>query len=37
MLSFQGLDPGQLIITDDPFTLPDQFLSLVIETIDVAV
>jgi len=37
MLPFQGLDPGQLIVTDDPLTLPGQFLGLVIETIDVAV
>jgi hypothetical protein len=37
MLSFQGLDPGQLIVTDDPLTLFGQLLSLMIETIDVAV
>jgi hypothetical protein len=37
MLPFQGLDPGQLIVTDDPLTLLSQFLGLVIETIDVAV
>ena len=37
MLSFQGLDPGQLIVTDDPLTLPGQFLRPIIETIDVAV
>ena len=37
MLAFQRLDPGQLIITDDPLPLLSQFLGLVIETIDVAV
>jgi hypothetical protein len=37
MLSFQSLDPGQLIVTDDPLPLLGQFLGLVIETIDVAV
>ena len=37
MLPFQGLNPGQLIVTDDPLTLLSQFLRLVIETIDVAV
>jgi hypothetical protein len=37
MLPFQGLDPGQLIVTDDPLPLPGQFLGLVIETIDVPV
>ena len=37
MLPFQGLDPGQLIVTDDPLTLFSQFLRSVIETIDVAV
>jgi hypothetical protein len=37
MLPFQSLDPGQLIVTDDPFTLPAQFLGLVIEMIDVPV
>ena len=37
MLPFQGLDPGQFIVTDDPLTLFGQFLGLVIETIEVAV
>jgi len=37
MLPFQSLDPGQLIVTDDPLTLFGQFLGLVIKTIDVAV
>jgi hypothetical protein len=37
MLPFQGLNPGQLVITDDPLTLLGQLLGLVIETIDVAV
>jgi len=37
MLPFQGLDPGQLIVTDDPLTLLSQFLRLVIETVDVAI
>jgi hypothetical protein len=37
MLPFQSLDPGQLIVTDDPLALLSQCLGLVIETIDVAV
>lgn len=37
MLPFQSLDPGQLIVTDDPLPLLSQCLRLVIETIDVAV
>jgi len=37
MLPLEGLDPGQLIVTDDPLPLLGQFLGLVIETIDVPV
>ena len=37
MFAFQGLNAGQLIVTDDPLPPLDQFLGLVIETIDVAV
>jgi hypothetical protein len=37
MLPFQSLNPGQLIVTDDPLTLPGQFLGLMIEIIDVAI
>jgi hypothetical protein len=37
MFPFQGLNPGQLIVTDDPLPLLSQFLGLVIETIDVAI
>jgi hypothetical protein len=37
MFPFQSLDPGQLIITDDPLPLFGQFLGLVIEIIDVPV
>jgi hypothetical protein len=37
MLPFQGLNPGQLIVTDDPLTLLRQFLGPVIETVDVTV
>jgi hypothetical protein len=37
MLPFQGLDPGQLIVTDDPLTRLGQFLGLLIESIDLAV
>jgi hypothetical protein len=37
MLAFQGLDPGQLIVTDDPFPLLSQFRGPLIEFIDVAV
>ena len=37
MLPFQGLDTGQLIVTDDPLALLNQLLGLVIETIDLTV
>jgi hypothetical protein len=37
MLPLEGLDPGQLIVTDDPLPLLRQGLGLLIETIDVAV
>ena len=36
MLAFQSLNPGQLIVTDDPFTLLGEFLGPVIQVIDVA-
>jgi len=37
MFPFQSLDPGQLIVTDNPLSLLGQFLGLVIKTIDVPV
>jgi hypothetical protein len=37
MLPFQGLNSGQLIVTDEPLPLLGQFLGLVIETVDVPV
>jgi hypothetical protein len=37
MLPLEGLNPGQLIITNDPLSLLGQFLGLMIETIDVPV
>jgi hypothetical protein len=37
MFPFQSLDPGQLIVTDNPLSLLGQFLGLVIKIIDVPV
>ena len=34
MLALQSLDPGHLIVTDEPLTLLSQFLSPVIQVID---
>ena len=37
MFPFQSLDPGHLIVTDNPLPLPGQFLRPVIKTVDVGV
>jgi hypothetical protein len=37
MLAFQGLNPGQLIVTDDPLPLLSQLLGPLIQPIDVAI